>query len=231
MKFFTLDRSVGGARACVCSIACRVGLRNVGPLARRGRVEVLGSEFLEVLASAPDPRDPRGRRYPLAGLLAICGPGNRGAVCAATPGSPPGPRPRRRKCLPGWGFGSGGPSEKTFRSVPSRQTGSGRSRPPPGRLLHDTGRRAGGRRGRTARGGDGRQDAARRASHGRGRRAPGGGVRPPHPAGARPAPPSPRRATRSPCVRELLRSFRNVRLLVTIDAMHTQTTTAAICSH
>ena len=34
-----------------------------------------------------------------------------------------------------------------------------------------------------------------------------------------------------PCVRELLRSFRNVRLLVTIDAMHTQTTTARlICS-
>ena len=34
-------------------------------------VEVLRSEFLDVLASVPDPRDPRGRRYPLAGLLAI----------------------------------------------------------------------------------------------------------------------------------------------------------------
>ena len=35
------------------------------------RVEVLRSEFLDVLASVPDPRDPRGRRYPLDGLLAI----------------------------------------------------------------------------------------------------------------------------------------------------------------
>ena len=35
------------------------------------RVEVLRSEFLDVLASVPDPRDPRGRRYPLNGLLAI----------------------------------------------------------------------------------------------------------------------------------------------------------------
>ena len=34
-------------------------------------VEVLRSEFLDVLASVPDPRDPRRRRYPLAGLLAI----------------------------------------------------------------------------------------------------------------------------------------------------------------
>ena len=30
------------------------------------RVEVLRSEFLDVLASVPDPRDPRGRRYPSA---------------------------------------------------------------------------------------------------------------------------------------------------------------------
>ena len=35
------------------------------------RVEVLGSKFLDVLASVPDPRDPRGRRYRLAGLLAV----------------------------------------------------------------------------------------------------------------------------------------------------------------
>jgi DDE_Tnp_1-associated len=35
------------------------------------RVEVLRSDFLDVLASVPDPRDARGRRYQLAGLLAI----------------------------------------------------------------------------------------------------------------------------------------------------------------
>jgi hypothetical protein len=35
------------------------------------RAEVLSSKFLDVLASIPDPRDRRGRRYPLVGLLAI----------------------------------------------------------------------------------------------------------------------------------------------------------------
>jgi hypothetical protein len=35
------------------------------------RARVLRSEFLQMLASVPDPRDPRGRRYPLAALLAI----------------------------------------------------------------------------------------------------------------------------------------------------------------
>ncbi|EUA94092.1 DDE_Tnp_1-associated family protein [Mycobacterium ulcerans str. Harvey] len=35
------------------------------------RSELIGSEFLDVLASVPDPRDPRGRRYSLMALLAI----------------------------------------------------------------------------------------------------------------------------------------------------------------
>ncbi|WP_456319876.1 transposase family protein, partial [Mycobacterium ulcerans] len=35
------------------------------------RSELIGSEFLDVLASVPDPRDPRGRRYSLMVLLAI----------------------------------------------------------------------------------------------------------------------------------------------------------------
>ena len=35
------------------------------------RAPLLRSEFLDVLASVPDPRDPRGLRYPLDGLLAI----------------------------------------------------------------------------------------------------------------------------------------------------------------
>jgi hypothetical protein len=35
------------------------------------RAQALCSEFLDVLASVPDPRDPRGRRYSLAALVAI----------------------------------------------------------------------------------------------------------------------------------------------------------------
>ena len=35
------------------------------------RAQVLRGEFLEVLASVPDPRDPRGRRYWPTALLAI----------------------------------------------------------------------------------------------------------------------------------------------------------------
>ncbi len=35
------------------------------------RVEVLSSEFLDVLAAVPDPRNTRGRRYSLVALLAI----------------------------------------------------------------------------------------------------------------------------------------------------------------
>lgn len=33
--------------------------------------EVMRSEFLDVLGSVPDPRDPRGRRYSLRALLGI----------------------------------------------------------------------------------------------------------------------------------------------------------------
>ena len=83
------------------------------------RVEVLSSDFLDVLASVPDPRDPRGRRYRLAGLLAIAilatAAGMRGyagfATWAAT--APP-------EVLARLGIRFRRPSEKTFRSVLSR---------------------------------------------------------------------------------------------------------------
>ena len=79
-------------------------------------VEVLGSEFLDVLASVPDPRDPRGCRYPLAALLAIAilatAAGMRGyagfATWAATAPS---------EVLARLGIRFRRPSEKTFRSV------------------------------------------------------------------------------------------------------------------
>jgi hypothetical protein len=35
------------------------------------RVQTLSSQLLDVLASVPDPRHRRGRRYPLAGLSAV----------------------------------------------------------------------------------------------------------------------------------------------------------------
>jgi predicted transposase YbfD/YdcC len=82
-------------------------------------VEVLQSKFLAVLAAVPDPRDPRGRRYPLAGLLAIAilatAAGMRGyagfATWAAT---------APEDVLARLGIRFRRPSEKTFRSVLSR---------------------------------------------------------------------------------------------------------------
>ncbi|UWP81771.1 transposase family protein [Dactylosporangium fulvum] len=43
--------------------------------------------LLHVLAAVPDPRDPRGVRYPLTALLAV-------AVCAVLAGHRPSPRSR-----------------------------------------------------------------------------------------------------------------------------------------
>lgn len=62
------------------------------------RTEVLRTELLDVLASVPAPRDRRGRRYPLAGLLAIAllavaaGRGVAWRCCSAWPPSTPTPR-------------------------------------------------------------------------------------------------------------------------------------------
>ena len=143
------------------------------------RVEVLRSDFLDVLASVPDPRDPRGRRYLLAGLLAIAilatAAGMRGyagfASWAAT--APP-------EVLARLGIRFRRPSEKTFRSVLSRLDPADLDR----RLGAYFTALAAAETGLLAVGG-GRQDAARRAADGRGRRASGVGVRPPRPTGAR----------------------------------------------
>jgi predicted transposase YbfD/YdcC len=83
------------------------------------RVEVLSSAFLDVLASVSDPRDARGRRYPLVGLLAI-------AVLATAAGM------RSYAGIATWaatapvevltqlGIRLRRPSEKTFRSLFTR---------------------------------------------------------------------------------------------------------------
>ncbi|AGC63175.1 transposase for IS2404 [Mycobacterium liflandii 128FXT] len=83
------------------------------------RSELIGSEFLDVLASVPDPRDPRGRRYSLMALLAIAvlatAAGMRGyagfATWAATASD---------DVLAQLGVRFRRPSEKTFRAVLSR---------------------------------------------------------------------------------------------------------------
>lgn len=83
------------------------------------RAELLGSNLLEVLATVPDPRDRRGRRYPLAALLAIAilavAAGMRGyagfATFAAT---------APQEVLASLGVRFRRPSEKTFRAVFAR---------------------------------------------------------------------------------------------------------------
>lgn len=83
------------------------------------RVQVLGSEFLDVLATVPDPRDPRGRRYPLGALLAIAvvatAAGMRGYAGFATWA-----RTAPDDVLRQLGIRYRRPSEKTFRAVFSR---------------------------------------------------------------------------------------------------------------
>jgi predicted transposase YbfD/YdcC len=185
------------------------------------RVEVLGSEFLDVLASVPDPRDPRGRRYPLAGLLAIAilatAAGMRGyagfATWAATAPS---------EVLARLGIRFRRPSEKTFRSVLARLDPADLDR----RLgtyftalaAAETGLLAVAVDGKTLRGAR-RMGAvathlvsvfAHRARLVLGQLAVA------------------EKSNEIPCVRTLLRTFGKARLLVTIDAMHTQVATAKL---
>ena len=186
------------------------------------RVEVLESKFLDVLASVPDPRDARGRRYPLVGLLAIAilatAAGMRGyagfAAWAVT---------ARPEVLARLGIRYRHPSEKTFRSVLSRLDPAELDR----RLgtyftalatQAETGLLAVAMDGKTLRGAR-RMGAA--ATHlvsvfaHRARLVLG------QLAVAE-------KSNEIPCVRKLLRLFGDVRLLVTIDAMHTQAATARL---
>ena len=83
------------------------------------RVEVLRSDFLDVLASVPDPRDARGRQYLLAGLLAIAilataaGMGGYAGFASWAATAPP-------DVLARLGIRFRRPSEKTLRWVLSR---------------------------------------------------------------------------------------------------------------
>lgn len=185
------------------------------------RVEVLRSDFLDVLASVPDPRDARGRRYPLGGLPAIAilatAAGMRGyagfASWAAT--APP-------EVLVRLGIRLRRPSEKTLRSVLSRLDPADLDR----RLgayftalaAAEAGLLAVAVDGKTLRGARRMGAAAAHlvsvfAHHARlvlGQLAVA------------------EKSNEIPCVRTLLRTFGKARLLVTIDAMHTQVATAKL---
>jgi predicted transposase YbfD/YdcC len=192
------------------------------------RAQVLRSEFLQVLASVPDPRDPRGRRYPLAALLAIAvlatAAGMRGYAGFATWA-----RTVPEDVLGQLGIRFRWPSEKTFRTVLSRLDAAD----PDARLgayfaalaaVHpDSGTLvAVAVDGKTVRGA---RHAGAVAVHlvsvfaHRARLVLG------QLAVAE-------KSNEIPCVRKLLKLLpRRVRLLVTVDAMHTQVVTAKlICS-
>jgi DDE family transposase len=185
------------------------------------RVEVLSSKFLDVLASVPDPRDPRGLRYPLAGLLAIAilatAAGMRSyagfATWAAT---------APEDILAQLGIRFRRPGEKTFRSVLQRLDPVELDRCLGAYFTalsaDSNGWLAVALDGKTLRGA--RRMGAKAAhlvsifAH-RARLVLG------QLAVAE-------KSNEIPCVQKLLRAFGKVRLLVTIDAMHTQVETAKL---
>ena len=186
------------------------------------RVEVLRSEFLDVLASVPDPRDPRGRRYPLDGLLAIAilataaGMGSYAGFATWAATAP-------IEVLAQLGIRFRRPTEKTFRAVFQRLDPADLDR----RLgayftalaaTEAAGMLAVALDGKTLRGA---RRAGAAAAHlvsvfaHRARLVLG------QLAVAE-------KSNEIPCVRKILHPFRQVRLLVTVDAMHTQTATAKL---
>ena len=189
------------------------------------RVDALCSEFLDVLASVPDPRDRRGCRYSLMSLLAIAilatAAGMRGYAGFATwtATAPP-------EVLARLGIRFRRPSEKTFRSVLSRLDPVDLDR----RLgayfttlaATESGLLAVALDGKTLRG-------ARRGGAGAAHLV---SVFAHHARLVLGQLAVAEKSNEIPCVRKLLKLLpRRVRLLVTVDAMHTQTATAKlICS-
>lgn len=191
------------------------------------RVDLLRSELLDVLAAVRDPRDPRGRRYPLAALLAIAilatAAGMRGYAGFATWASTV-----PEDVLSQLGIRFRRPSEKTFRSALQRLDPADLDRQlgayftaVAAAQATQSGLLAVALDGKTLRGARRAGAAAAHlvsvfAHHARlvlGQLAVA------------------EKSNEIPCVRKLLKLFRQVRLLVTVDAMHTQTATAKlICS-
>jgi predicted transposase YbfD/YdcC len=187
-------------------------------------VEVLRSDFLDVLASVPDPRNPRGRRYPLAGLLAIAilavAAGMRGYAGFATWA-----RTAPEDTLAQLGIRHRRPSEKTFRRVLSSLdpvdldtrlgvyfTGLAATVPDASGLMVVS------LDGKTLRGA---RRAGARAAHLVSMFAHHTGLVLAQLAIAE-------KSNEIPCVRKLLELFPRIRLMVVIDAMHTQVATATL---
>lgn len=192
--------------------------------AARG-VEVLSSKLMEVLASVPDPRKARGRRYPLVGLLAIVvlatAAGMRSYAGFATwaAAAPP-------EVLARLEIMYRRPSEKTFRSVLSRLDAADLDQRLGAYFTMLASQQQGGllavaADGKTLRGarkrGAGASHLVSVFAHGirlvLGQLAVD------------------EKSNEIPCLQKLLKIFTNVRLLVTIDAMHTQTKTAKLICH
>jgi predicted transposase YbfD/YdcC len=191
-----------------------------------GDVGTVGSGLMEVLASVPDPRDRRGRRYPLAALLAIAilavAAGMRGYAGFATWARTAPPELMARLGIERVGC----PSEKTFRRVLSgldaadldRRLGAYFTGLAITAAEPDSGLVAVSLDGKTLKGA---RKAGSVASHlvsifaHRTRLVLGQLA-------------VTEKSNEIPCLRMLLRKFPRIRLMVVVDAMHTQVATAKL---
>jgi len=174
-----------------------------------------GAELMELLAQVPDPRDPRGVRYPLAGILAV-------AVSAVLTGA------RSFAAIGGWAGDLSGPElarlgieaapqESTLRKLFARLDADVLDRLV-GSFLWTRTRVIDGRRviavdGKTVRGARGRSGAARATPH--------LAAAFDHTAGAVLGQVAvTAKSNEIPAVRTLLASFDLTHTMVTMDAMH-----------
>lgn len=186
---------------------------------------MLRSEFLDVLASVPDPRHARGRRYPLAGLLAIAilavAAGMRSYAGFATWA-----RTAPEDLLARLDIQHRRPSEKTFRRVLSaldaadldRRLGEHFTRLAVAAATDASGLVAVSLDGKTLKGA---RKAGAAASHLVSMFAH-------HTRLVLAQLAVDEKSNEIPCVRKLLKSFPRLKLMVVMDAMHTQTATAKL---
>lgn len=185
--------------------------------AESGRVD----ELLDLLAMVPDPRDPRGVRYPLAGILAV-------AVTAVLAGA------RSFAAIGDWAADLSGeylarigltaaPEESTLRKLFTRLDADALDRLLGGwmwtRTRHVQGRRVIALDGKTVRGARKRADSAQVAPHLVSAFDHASGAVLGQVAVAA-------KSNEIPVVRDLLACFDLTGAVITVDAMHTQTDTA-----
>jgi predicted transposase YbfD/YdcC len=189
------------------------------------RAPLLRSEFFDVLGSVPDPRCTRGRRYSLAALLAIAilatAAGMRGYAGFATWACT-----APEEVLAGLGVRFRRPSEKTFRSVLSRLDAADLDRRLGAYFMALAAEQAAAAGEPLAVALDGKSlRGARRAGAAAAHLVSVFAHRARLVLGQLAVA---EKSNEIPCVRKLLRSLRQVGLLVTVDAMHTQRATATL---